>query len=413
MVRSDRPREGSAARPGSVRLAHVTTVPMTLRFFAGQPGHMRGLGIETIAISSAGDELRSFGSEEGVTVHAIPMTRRITPGSDLVAVARLARLLRRLRPDIVHAHTPKGGLLGMLAGRLAGVPVRIYHVHGLPFETRTGTARALLRSTERTACLLATRVIAVSRSIERVLVSEGLCRREKVVVLGEGSANGIDTVRFSPAAAEVRQATRRRFFIPDAAPVIGFVGRLVRDKGVVELLRAWTALRERWPSAHLLLVGPAEPQDPAPAEVLAAFRSDVRVHLAGLDWNTPPLFAAMDVVALPTYREGFPVTALETAAMGLPMVATSVSGCVDAVVDGRTGTLVPPRDAAALERAISRYLQDPALRAEHGEAARQRVTALYRPEVVWDALAGLYRELLDPRGRSGTAHGCGSGSGSV
>ncbi len=391
----DRAHDGSRPPLGApFRLVHVTTVPMTLRFFAGQPSHMRRAGIETVAVSSPGEDLSSFASEEGVSAYAIPMTRRITPGADVVAVWRLTRLFRSLRPHIVHAHTPKGGLLGMLAAQLSGVPVRIYHVHGLPFETRTGAARSLLMATERIACRLASRVIAVSRSVEQRLIAERLCISSKAMVLGEGSANGIDQGRFRPQPSEVRQATRKRFAIPDDALVVGFVGRLVRDKGIVELWKAWIRLRADWPSAHLLLVGPAEPQDPVPAHVLADLRSDARVHFAGLDWNTPPLFAAMDVVALPTYREGFPVTALEAAAMGLPLVASAVSGCVDAIEDGRTGTLVPPRDAVALEHAISRYFRDPELRTAHGRGALQRVAASYRPQVVWDALAELYHGLL-------------------
>lgn len=377
-----------------LRLVHVTTVPMTLRFFAGQPSFMRGLGLETMVVSSPGEDLEAFASDQRVPAHAIPMTRRITPGSDLVAVMRLTQLFRSIRPEIVHAHTPKGGLLGMIAAMLAGVPVRIYHVHGLPLETRTGAARRLLIATEHIACRLASRVIAVSRSVERMLVAEGLCRASKVTVLGEGSANGIDHERFRPHQIAARQATRRRFSIPDDALVVGFVGRLVRDKGLVELWEAWTSLRERWPTAHLLLVGPTEPEDPVPGPVLEGLRSDRRVHLAGLDWNTPPLFSAMDLVVLPTYREGFPVTALEAAAMGLPLVASSVSGCVDAVQDDRTGILVPPRDTRALERAISRYLGDPELRALHGRAARDRVVESYRPEVVWKALGTLYHALL-------------------
>jgi len=382
-------------------LLHVTTVPETLQFLSGQIGHMKRVGFDVQALSSPGDYLEQFGRREGIAVHGVDMPRRITPLGDLRAVARIRRLLCRVRPTIIHGHTPKGGLLAMLGGWLARVPVRIYHIHGLPLMTARGGKRALLRLTERVSCALAHQVLCVSESVREVVVSEGLCPAEKIKVLGSGSINGVDAEGiFNPARlpADGRETVRRRYGIPHNAVVAGFVGRIVRDKGMVELAEAWRTLREELPDLHLLLVGPFEPQDAVPADVEALLRNDPRIHLLGLNWDTPPLYAAMDLVLLPTYREGFPVSPLEAAAMQLPIVATRVAGCVDAVVDGVTGTLVPARDARSLAEAIRSYVRDPDLRNRHGGAARQRVQRQFRPEALWQAQYQEYVRLLRSHG---------------
>ena len=374
---------------------------MSLVFLRGQVGYMKGRGFDVHALSSPGPELKAFGEKEGVEVSAVEMPRRITPLLDLRAVAAIVREMRRIRPVIVHAHTPKGGLLGMIAASAYGAPVRIYHMRGLPLMGATGWKRRLLAATERVACGLAHRVLCVSHSIHQEALEAGLCPPDKIQVLLGGSGNGVDASgRFNPEqqGEGVRQEVRERLGIPSDALVIGFVGRIVRDKGVTELAAAWRTLRGTHPDAHLLLIGPFEPQDPVPAETESMLRNDPRVHLAGMDWNTPPLYAAMDVVALPTYREGFPNVPLEAAAMGLPVVATRIPGCTDAVADGETGMLVPARDADALREALRCYLDDPALRSRHGAAGRERVLHEFRQEAIWEALYQTYLELLQERG---------------
>jgi len=383
----------------SATVVHVTTVPMSLAtHLSGQVGHMRARGFRVHVVASPGAELTAFAEREGVSVHAVPMRRAITPLEDLLAVWRLWALLRRLQPAIVHSHTPKGGLLGMIAATLARAPVRIYHVRGLPFVTASGLRRRLLRWTEWTSCALAHRVLAVSHSMRALAVEEGLCDPGKIAVPLGGSGNGVDAAgRFKPLPAAVRLATRARYGVPENALVVGFIGRLVRDKGFAELLAAWSALRERDPRLHLLLVGWLDDLEPDLRPLGAALEADPRIHFTGPVTETPTLYAAMDIVALPTYREGFPNVVLEAAAMGLPVVATSVPGCLDAVEDGVTGTLVPARDAAALERALRRYVEDPGLRARHGEAGRRRVLSRFRREAIWEVIEGEYRTLLAAR----------------
>lgn len=370
---------------------------MSLTFLRGQVGYMKERGFELHALSSPGEDLYAFAEREGVEVYASEMPRRITPLRDLAAVRAIARVVRFVQPSIVHAHTPKGGLLGMMGAALARVPVRIYHMRGLPLMTASGPKRLLLRWTEKIACWLAHQVLCNSHSMREAAVAEGVCPPDKIKVLLGGSGNGVDASgRFNPArlAASTRNEVRARFAIPDNATVIGFVGRMVRDKGVVELATAWQRIRERFPTAHLLMVGPFEPQDPVPAEVELTLRSDPRVHLVGMDWDTPPLYAAMDLVALPTYREGFPNVPLEAAAMELPVVATDIPGCVDAVGRGETGLLVPARDADALASALELYLAEADLRRRHGLAGRDRVLCEFRQEAIWEAIYDEYVRLL-------------------
>jgi len=385
----------------SIKLVHVTTVPQSLFFLRGQVGYMKDRGFDIHGLSSPGEFLSRFAEQERVVVHPVEMPRRITPMRDLAAVVGIWKVLRQVRPQIVHAHTPKGGVLGMVAAWLARTPVRMYHMRGLPFTTASGWKRVLLIWSERISCGLADQVFCVSTSIRQVALETGLCRPEKIAVLARGSGNGVDAAqRFNgtQVAPSVREETRKQYGIPADALVVGFIGRIVRSKGIVELAGAWTRLREAFPQLHLLLVGPYEPQDPIPPEVDAGLRQDPRVHLIGEEWNTPPLYAAMDVLALPTYREGFPNVLLEAAGMMVPVVATRVPGCVDAVQDGVTGKLVPPYDSELLAAAVNDYLGDPELRRRHGAAARDWVLREFRPQGIWQAIHEEYVRALRGKG---------------
>lgn len=377
-----------------MRIVHVLTVPFSYRLLKGQAAFLHARGYDVHAISSPGPLADEYESSEPVTVHRVPMTRAITPFADAVALVRLVRMLRRLRPAVVQAGTPKGGLLGILAAWIVGVPVRIYHVRGLPLTTAEGLRRRLLTLTERIACAAATRVLCVSRSMRDVIVSERICEPGRVEVLLQGSSNGVDIDRFdSGEVAEWRQSARQQLGIPADAVVIGFVGRLVREKGLVELVEAWARLRAAKPAARLLLIGPFENEDPLPSNVRQALETDPRVHLTGVAWDTPSLYAAMDVLCLPSHREGFPNVLLEAAAMQLPVVASDVPGVVDALQPGKTGTLVPVRDAAALATALACYADDAALRASHGARGRAWVLQRFTQERIWTALDQYYRRL--------------------
>jgi glycosyltransferase involved in cell wall biosynthesis len=325
------------------------------------------------------------------------MTRELSPIADARALRDLSSLLRRLRPDIVQAGTPKGALLGTMAAWVTRTPVRIYHVRGLAHMSNSRARALASEAAERTSCAFATHVLCVSESVRKCLVEQRFCASEKSSVLLRGSSNGVDAEgRFDPQRhAPARASVRESLGIHLDSQVIGFVGRLVRDKGIEDLFEAWTRLREEFPKAFLLLVGPFEDGDPLPPRVRDALLADPRVRVTRTDWGQAgPFYAAMDVIGFPSHREGFPNVPLEAAAMGLPVVAARVVGSVDAIIPEETGVLVEPRNAGALGEALARLLRDPGLAGRLGAAARKRVVADFRPSDLWAAQTNWYRSLL-------------------
>jgi glycosyltransferase involved in cell wall biosynthesis len=377
-------------------MLHAVTVPLTLHFLVGHIRFNRSRGALVEVLSSSGEGLAEFLQKEQVANYVIEMQRRITPFQDLLALGRIAILISRRRYNVVHAHTPKAGLLTMLAAWMMRVPVRIYHIHGLPFTAKVGWRRLILKSSERMSVALATRVLCVSRSIREVAITSGVCPDAKIEVIGGGSIAGIPLERFNPDLypADSRRAKRRELDIPESAVVVGFVGRLVRDKGIADLMDAWESLREKLPNLYCLFVGPFEHEDPLPSSVRSKMLADDRVRCTGLRWDTPALYCAMDILVLPSYREGFPVAPLEGAAMQLPVVATRIPGCVDAVLDNVTGILVPPASVPDLENAIYRYASSPELRREHGAAGRSRIVREFDETRLVSAMYRTYQRLL-------------------
>jgi lipopolysaccharide/colanic/teichoic acid biosynthesis glycosyltransferase/glycosyltransferase involved in cell wall biosynthesis len=357
-------------------------------------------GFDVYAISSPGQRLIDFGKEQGVCVHAVTMSRCITPVKDMLSLWQIWRVIYSIKPDIVNAHTPKAGLLGMIAAWLARVPVRIYHIHGQPSMTAKGLRKTILKYAEKLSCLLACRVICVSNSIRDIIIKDGLCSPDKIKVLCNGSVNGVDTSsRYNPAHINKNDIAglRKSLGLQTNSLTIGFVGRIVRDKGIAELAEAWKDLRKDFQNLHLIIAGEPEPHNPVPSALLEHMRNDPRVHMIGrVDKKLmPTIYSLLDILVLPTYREGFGNVAIEAAAMEVPVVATSVPGVIDAVQDGITGTLVPPYNAAELAKAIKRYLQDPILRLKHGQSGRKRVMKDFRPEFIQAAMFDEYMTLIE------------------
>ena len=387
----------------SVKIAYITTIPVTQwSFLNGQNNHMKSMGFELHAISSPGPELEQLVERDGVIAHPVFISRTISPLRDLRTLFFLYLTLRRIRPTIVHVSTPKAALLGSIAAWLARVPVRVYLIRGLLTENAQGAKRSLFRWLECLTARLCHSTICVAPSLLEFARAEGILGSRQGLVLANGMSNGIDPNRFNPATVEATHLSlpgRGHSHGRKPTEIIGFVGRLARDKGIEEIHNAWTALRDEFPNIVLLLVGPWEKEDRVPAAVRRMLESDSRVVLVGHVADVAAYYKAMDLFVFPSHgTEGFPNAPMEAACMGLPVIATAVVGCVDAVVNDITGMLVPPRDAAALAMAIRRYLRDPELRQRHGLAGRERVLREFRPEAIRQALYQEYVRLLREKG---------------
>ena len=386
------------------RIVYITTVPLSARtLLRGQLRYLRERGFDVILVCSPGEGLEAFARSEGVRSFTVPMRRDISPLRDLTSLWRLFRLLRKLRPDIVNASTPKASLLGTLAAWLARVPVRVYTLRGLRLETVTGPKRHLLALTERLTAACASRIVCVSDGLRRVCVEMNLVSEAKSLVLGKGSSNGIDAERFmtTDAMLEDSRNLRDRLGIPGNAPVIGFVGRLTRDKGIVDLLDAYEEILQGFPETRLLLLGGFEDEDPIPTSYRRRLESHPQVVLAGFTPDTAPFYHLMDLLIFPSYREGFPNVVLEAAVAGVPTLGFRATGMTDAVVDGVTGTLVPSGDTGTLAGACARLLEDPASREALGAAARDRARRDYASERVWSAWLEFYERELAVSNRYG------------
>jgi glycosyltransferase involved in cell wall biosynthesis len=320
------------------------------------------------------------------------MRREIALWADVLSLFRLWRLLGRLKPQIVEFSTPKAGLLGILAASLCGVPHRVYLLRGLKLETSTGLKRRLLWAAEWMASSCAHVVLCNSQSLREQAVTRSLAPASKLRVMGSGSSHGVDTECFLPGQTAVRE----QFGIPGGAPLIGFVGRLTRDKGVPELVSAFEQILAVQPSAWLLLVGWFDrAEDALPASLRAQIENHPRIVVTGMVVETAPYYRAMDLLVLPSWREGFPNAVLEASATGIPVVTTHCTGARDSVLPGVTGLLIPPGCPEAIQEAVLSLLEDPEQRARMGRAARAWVLSNYAEPNVLSQTADFYWSLLD------------------
>jgi glycosyltransferase involved in cell wall biosynthesis len=384
------------ADSGRPTLLNVVTSPLMVGLLQGQLQYLEKRGLDVIVVSPAGRQLEEVARIEGVRAIELTMARKIAPLSDLVSLFRLCRITRAIRPLVTNVSTPKAGLLGGFAAWVNRVPCRFYTLRGLRFETTMGLKRRLLVFAERLACCLAHRVICVSKSVREKAIASGLTSPERTVVFGSGSSNGVDASRFARTPEMIRRAAELRceLVIPPQAPVVGFVGRLTRDKGIPELTEAFLRLGDQFPDLRLLLLGPFEDEDPLPAETRRCLETHGHVIFAGLVEDTAAYYALMDVFILPSHREGLPNAVLEAQAAGIPVVAARATGVVDAVVDGETGLLFPVGDAAALAEAVARLLSDKALASKLAHAGQERIKREFRQEQIWEALYQEYVRFL-------------------
>jgi glycosyltransferase involved in cell wall biosynthesis len=372
-------------------LIGVTTQELCL-ILGARLSVLRRAGFHVVLVSGPGQLLERMASRLGVECIALPMRRCIAPLADLLALVRLWWLLGTQKPDIVEFSTPKAGLLGMIAARLRGLPRRVYMLRGLKLERSRGFKRWILVTAERVACACAHVVLCNSKSLRAEALALGLAPAGKLLVLGEGSSNGVDVERFSPGPTAVRD----KFSIPREAPVVGFVGRLTRDKGLPELIEAFDRILLAEPAMYLLLVGWFDAaEDALNAELRSRILNHPRIHCTGFVSDVAPYYRAMDVMVLPTWREGFPNAVLEASATGIPVVTTESTGARDAVIPEVTGLLIPPGYPEAIYESVVKLLSDPERRLHMGRAGRAWVVEHYSEERVLALTASYYLSLFE------------------
>jgi glycosyltransferase involved in cell wall biosynthesis len=382
------------------RVLHVVTSHLSTRLMRGQLRYLSARGFDVFLASSPGRDLEATSNLEQVKGIPVPMVRENSPLRDLYSIYRLYSLMRRIRPAITNVSTPKAGLLGGLAAWLSRVPCRIYTLRGLRWETASGAKRLVLMMADWIACHCAHRVVCVSQSVRNTAVAYGVVDPDRTSVFGAGSSNGVDPARFEPTEERLRRAIeiRKKLGIMPGAPVVGFVGRLTRDKGISELYEAHKSLRKEFPSLKLLLLGDYEAGDPLPGQLQRVIASDPSVICRGFVDEVSDFYHVFDILAFPSYREGFPNVVLEAQAAGRAVVAARATGTVDAIADGDTGVLVPIADIRAMAEALGNLLRNPVLAVRMGVAGRARVAHDFSPEKIWRALTEEYLQLLRIKG---------------
>lgn len=378
------------------KLIRITTVPNSLeRLLEHQLNYMQQHYAVT-AISSNAERLQRISQKEGVSVYAVEMTRKITPLADLKALYKLYKYFRKEKPAIVHTHTPKAGTIGMLAAFLAGVPHRLHTVAGLPLLESRGRKRTLLNFVEKLTYACSTKVYPNSHALSAIIIQNGFCRKGKVKVIGNGSSNGINTSRYNPAlySADDQAALRKELQIPESALVFIYVGRLVRDKGINELVSAFKTVNQLYPHTRLLLVGVQEPQlDPLLPHTLAEINGNSHIITTGFQVDVRPYFAISDVLTFPSYREGFPNVVMQAGAMGLPCIVSDINGCNEIITAHVNGLIIPVKDSAALCAAMLSLLVNKEVMQKLKANARAIIVEKYEQQMVWDALLAEYKAL--------------------
>lgn len=379
-----------------MKIIRTTTVPTSLKSFcSGIFEHLKQEGFECIAISSpntrAGSssqgmsELEEYGRAEGIRTIAVPMQRHISLVSDLRSLWQMYRALRRERPDLVHSMTPKAGLITMAAAWLARVPRRVHTFTGLVWPTATGIKRRILMATDWITCACATHIIPEGEGVKHDLISHHITRKP-IKVLGHGNVRGIDLEHYDATTVNVPAHEGFTFV---------FVGRIVRDKGINELVAAFDRLHREHPETHLVLVGPREDNlDPVSLVTRNRIEKGDGIEAVGGQQDVRPFYVAADALVFPSYREGFPNVVIEAGAMGLPSIVTDINGSREIIIEGENGVIIPSKDEEALYQAMKRFVENPDEVAVMASKARPLIASRYEQGYVRQCLYDFYHEIL-------------------
>lgn len=380
------------------KLIRITTAPLSMKYLlTGQMRYMREHGFDVTMVSSEGKEWPGILENEGCDYRIIHMTRKITPFADLVSLLKLYRFFRRERPDIVHSHTPKAGLLAMLASKMARVPFRIHTIAGLRFVTSTGLTRKILTKMEMLTGSSATHVWPNSFSLLEYIKAHRLVNERKLEVIGLGSSNGIDLARFSTGslkADKLRQIQSSIHFDPQFTYLL-CVGRIVKDKGIEELVKAFADAYAINHSLRLILVGPFEDElDPVDAATRKILTSHPAILLTGWSDDVEYFMHFSSLLIHPSYREGFPNVLLQAGAMLCPVICSRIDGNIDIVDDEKTGLLFRAGDSADLSGRLGFALSNPGIMKQYARNLRNKVEQYFDQPVVHDQIRRKYLELL-------------------
>jgi glycosyltransferase involved in cell wall biosynthesis len=377
-------------------LVRITTVPISLeKLLAGQLRYMSQF-YRVVAVSSEKDNLERLGEKEKVATFHVHLTRKITPIADFKALLRLYFYFRKTKPAIVHTHTPKAGTIGMLAAKLAGVKIRLHTVAGLPLLEETGTKRKILNAVEKLTYACATKVYPNSVGLKDIIIQSRFCQPNKLKVIANGSSNGIDTEYFSRKhfSEDTLSQLQKQLGIQSEDFVFVFVGRLVKDKGINELIQAFCRLPQEQHPVKLLLVGDYESDlDPLQPNTLAQITSNPNIISTGFQSDVRPYFCLSHALVFPTYREGFPNVVLQAGALDLPGIVTNINGCNEIVVPGKNGLIIPVKEENAIFDAMQFFIHHPQETSAMKKNAREMIETRYKQAVVWEAIRQEYQIL--------------------
>ncbi|TCK84931.1 glycosyltransferase family 4 protein [Albibacterium bauzanense] len=375
------------------KLIRITTVPLSLEKLLEHQLRFMSQYYEVIAISSDKPWLERIGEKEQVSTYNVEMSRQITPISDLKALWRLYRFFKLEKPLIVHTHTPKAGIVGMLAAKMAGVPHRFHTVAGMPLMETTGNKRKLLNFTERLTYKCANAVFPNSKGLKETILKEGFCVESKLKVIGNGSSNGINTSYFDPALYSLDdvQILKDDLGIDINDVVFLFVGRLVGDKGINELVSAFKKLNIQSPATKIILVGPQEQHlDPLLPDVVREIENNPSIISLGYQSDVRAYYSISDVMVLPSYREGFPNVVMQAGAMGLPCIVSNINGCNEIIIEGENGLIIPTKNEKALLEAMIKFVNNKDLLNKLKANTRKMIIDRYDQQHFWNLLLNEY-----------------------
>jgi glycosyltransferase involved in cell wall biosynthesis len=356
---------------------------------------MKEQGFEVLMISSEGKEWKEIAEGEECKYQIVPLTRRITPIIDLICLIRLIRIFKKERPSIVHTHTPKAGLLGMLAAKITGVEMRIHTIAGLPLMVETGLKKFILQITEKITSWSATEVWPNSYSMKEYMLGEKLVRKEKVKIIGKGSTNGIDISRFSKKnlKSEILLKVGESIRFSKIATRLLFIGRMVKDKGIEELIEVFGKIEKTY-NIQLILIGPYEIDlDPISEEARNVIKHNENIQHISWSDNVEYYMSIADIFIFPSHREGFPNVLLQAGAMDLPIVCSDIPGNIDIIKEAETGKLFKVGDKQSLEEDIIFAINNREEMLRRAGILKEIVRKNFKREYIWEEILKHYKGL--------------------